>query len=451
MGQEHSKVSLEQRKNTTTQVPTLSTLRHTIASNSNSNSTSSSLSTHTPESRPTYQSYTTQPLNIASASSIDTSILSTSAPTTQQYSIMATLYPDTRSEHKGIPSAYFKRRTYSVESKRSAYKPRTLSDYPKGLVTVNLIDHTSDNEEPELQLLAQSQRFQPLVKSSGYTSFGFGNLWGSTSPSPDISGLNSDPLANICTDLQGHVRRNAYQVSEDQRSLADNLKAMDEFSSELWNGVSANLQDMKTCADQLSNVTALQQQIENTHQLLFNVFQTLGKLNSLLPEAQRVESLSEDQYPALQRAYQTSLRKRSGSVSVERNRLSLPSRRGKETTTLTLNNVFSGADSYGDVSSYRAPSPAPSIHNAESSASRTLKELASRSDKERSTSWSTVFNTPSRRALPMRQQISRAERYSGADTASPDIDRLLHLSSLQLPDSPQETVHHVPNLNNHNP
>ncbi|KAK9702663.1 hypothetical protein K7432_011130 [Basidiobolus ranarum] len=434
MGQEQSKANLEQRKSTTTLVPTLSTLRHTSAS------TSPTIASLASESKPTYRPYrpySAQPLEIASPNNSDNLQLSTSAPSAQQFSIMATLYPDTKLEHKGITPSYFKRRTYSVESKRSALKPRALTDYPKGLITVNSIDHSSDSEEPELQLLAQSHRFEPFIKSTGYGSFGFGNLWSSKSHNKEgFALLDSDPLANICTGLQEHMKRNAYQVSENQRSLADNLKAMDEFSSELLNNVSSNFQDTKACADQLTIVTSLQQQIDSTHNLLYNVFQTLGKLNSLLPESERIESIKQDEYPALQKAYQTSLRKRSGSVSVERNRLSLPRRRGKETTTLTINNVFSGQDPSNYVSIKRAPSPQPQPHDSESSASKTLKELASRSAKERSAAWSSVFNTPSRRALPMRQQITRVERFNGAGTSSPDIDSLLNLSSLQLPDSP---------------
>jgi len=158
-------------------------------------------------------------------------------------------------------------------------------------------------------------------------------------------------------------------------------------------------------------------QVEKTHKMIHEIFQTLNKMESFLPAEERLADQSASiKYPKLHKLCVNTRQKHNhGSFQFETRRLSLPQRRTHPSVgTISFNTVLSDKhqDSDGALSPVRSPdrttlSSVQSVlgSSGDSSASDRLKEIfsnTSQNSEERSSSqWLSGFN-------PMRESIKRA-------------------------------------------
>jgi hypothetical protein len=165
-------------------------------------------------------------------------------------------------------------------------------------------------------------------------------------------------------------------------------------------------------------------QVEKTHKMIHEIFQTLNKMESFLPaEEQLTDPSASIKYPKLHKLYvKTRPKHNHGSFQFETRRLSLPQRRTHPSIgTISFNTVLSDKhqDSDGAFSPVRSPdrttlsSQSVLGSSGDSSASERLKEIFSNSEERSSSQWLSGFN-------PMRESIKRA----GNDTSTENLQGL---------------------------
>ncbi|CAG8437124.1 13935_t:CDS:2 [Rhizophagus irregularis] len=281
-------------------------------------------------------------------------------------------------------------------------------DIEKGIITVSKV-YEKDNLDQEITKLDKIPKFEPLIKPHPETSFTLSGLWGSTPVSSD--------------------QKCAEEICEDQRIVMETVKSADTYCAEINQTVIAAQLQAKANYEQMGIVNVFMKQVEKTHKMIHEIFQTLNKMESFLPAEERLtDSSASIKYPKLHKlCVNTRPKHNHGSFQFETRRLSLPQRRTHPSiSTISFNTVLSDKhqDSDGAFSPVRSPdrttlSSVQSIlgSSGDSSASERLKEIysnTSQNSEERSSSqWLSGFN-------PMRESIKRA----GNDTSTENLQGL---------------------------
>ncbi|CAB4486966.1 uncharacterized protein OCT59_005404 [Rhizophagus irregularis] len=279
-------------------------------------------------------------------------------------------------------------------------------DIEKGIITVSKV-YEKDNLDQEITKLDKIPKFEPLIKPHPETSFTLSGLWGSTPVSSDQvkePSFGYESLFNFSLTYQSHIKKCAEEICEDQRIVMETVKSADTYCAEINQTVIAAQLQAKANYEQMGIVNVFMKQVEKTHKMIHEIFQTLNKMESFLPAEERLTD-----------------------SSFETRRLSLPQRRTHPSiSTISFNTVLSDKhqDSDGAFSPVRSPdrttlSSVQSIlgSSGDSSASERLKEIysnTSQNSEERSSSqWLSGFN-------PMRESIKRA----GNDTSTENLQGL---------------------------
>ncbi|CAB4406554.1 unnamed protein product [Rhizophagus irregularis] len=279
-------------------------------------------------------------------------------------------------------------------------------DIEKGVITVSKV-YEKDNLDQEITKLDKIPKFEPLIKPHPETSFTLSGLWGSTPVSSDQvkePSFGYESLFNFSLTYQSHIKKCAEEICEDQRIVMETVKSADTYCAEINQTVIAAQLQAKANYEQMGIVNVFMKQVEKTHKMIHEIFQTLNKMESFLPAEERLTD-----------------------SSFETRRLSLPQRRTHPSiSTISFNTVLSDKhqDSDGAFSPVRSPdrttlSSVQSIlgSSGDSSASERLKEIysnTSQNSEERSSSqWLSGFN-------PMRESIKRA----GNDTSTENLQGL---------------------------
>ncbi|CAB4385068.1 unnamed protein product [Rhizophagus irregularis] len=279
-------------------------------------------------------------------------------------------------------------------------------DIEKGIITVSKV-YEKDNLDQEITKLDKIPKFEPLIKPHPETSFTLSGLWGSTPVSSDQvkePSFGYESLFNFSLTYQSHIKKCAEEICEDQRIVMETVKSADTYCAEINQTVIAAQLQAKANYEQMGIVNVFMKQVEKTHKMIHEIFQTLNKMESFLLAEERLTD-----------------------SSFETRRLSLPQRRTHPSiSTISFNTVLSDKhqDSDGAFSPVRSPdrttlSSVQSIlgSSGDSSASERLKEIysnTSQNSEERSSSqWLSGFN-------PMRESIKRA----GNDTSTENLQGL---------------------------
>ncbi|CAG8546891.1 hypothetical protein C2G38_2166467 [Gigaspora rosea] len=157
-------------------------------------------------------------------------------------------------------------------------------DIEKGIITVNE-GEKKENLDPELLKLENIPRFEPLIKPHIDTGLILGGLWGST---PQVHekepSFGYESLFNFSSIYQSHIKKCVNEICEDQRVVMDAVKSADEYCAQINQSIMATQLQAKTNYEQISVVNGLIKQVEKTHKLVYEIFQTLNKLEKLMPE-----------------------------------------------------------------------------------------------------------------------------------------------------------------------
>ncbi|EXX79061.1 hypothetical protein RhiirA5_370276 [Rhizophagus irregularis] len=304
-------------------------------------------------------------------------------------------------------------------------------DIEKGIITVSKV-YEKDNLDQEITKLDKIPKFEPLIKPHPETSFTLSGLWGSTPVSSDQvkePSFGYESLFNFSLTYQSHIKKCAEEICEDQRIVMETVKSADTYCAEINQTVIAAQLQAKANYEQMGIVNVFMKQVEKTHKMIHEIFQTLNKMESFLPAEERLtDSSASIKYPKLHKlCVNTRPKHNHGSFQFETRRLSLPQRRTHPSiSTISFNTVLSDKhqDSDGAFSPVRSPdrttlSSVQSIlgSSGDSSASERLKEIysnTSQNSEERSSSqWLSGFN-------PMRESIKRA----GNDTSTENLQGL---------------------------
>ncbi|RIA95761.1 hypothetical protein C1645_756696 [Glomus cerebriforme] len=308
-------------------------------------------------------------------------------------------------------------------------------DIEKGVITVSNVNER-DNLDLEIAKLDKIPKFEPLIKPHPETSFTFSGLWSSAPVSSDHikePSFGYESLLNFSLTYQSHIKKCAEEICEDQRIVMETVKSADTYCAEInQTMITAQLQ-AKANYEQMGIVNVFMKQVEKTHKMIYEIFQTLNKMENFLPAEERLTDQSASiKYPKLHKlCVNTKQKHNHGSFQFETRRLSLQQRRTHPSVgTISFNTVLSDKhqDSDGALSPVRSPdrttlSSALSVlgSSGDSSASDRLKEIfsnTSQNSDESSSQWLSGFN-------PIRESIKRAEN----DTS---IENLQGLQETQI-------------------
>ncbi|CAG8741423.1 5946_t:CDS:2, partial [Funneliformis caledonium] len=258
-------------------------------------------------------------------------------------------------------------------------RTKIIRDIENGVITVNNVN-VKDDSDLEISKLDKIPRFEPLIKPHPETGFTLSGLWGSASASSD------------------QVRE---QICEDQRIVMETVKSVDTYCVEINQTMIASQLQAKANYEQMGIVNVFMKQVEKTHKMVHEIFQTLNKMENLLPEEERLTDQSASiKHPTLHKLRLNTRQKHNhGSFQFETRRLSLQKRRTHPSVViLSFDTVLS--DKHQDLdSSALTLSPVDGTtlstvqsvlgSSGDSSASDRLKEIfsnQSQNSEERSSS-----------------------------------------------------------------
>ncbi|CAG8435323.1 8345_t:CDS:2 [Scutellospora calospora] len=205
----------------------------------------------------------------------------------------------------------------------------------QGIITINE-GNKKEYLDPELVKLEKIPKFEPLIKPHTDSGFILGGLWGSTSQIHEKEpSFGYESLYNFSLIYQSYIKRCADEICEDQRLVMDTVKSVDEYCAQINQSITETQLQVKTNHEQISVVNGLIKQVEKTHKLVYEIFQTLNKLEKLIPE----EGLFRDQnskWPIIHKLYLTAKQKPSQGHTIK-----IPQRTNPSVVTVSQYNVLS--------------------------------------------------------------------------------------------------------------
>ncbi|RKP08603.1 hypothetical protein THASP1DRAFT_23447 [Thamnocephalis sphaerospora] len=239
-----------------------------------------------------------------------------------------------------------------------------------GIVSVSTA-RTRREPEEELVRLARIPKFEPLIPHNSTSYFNFGS-WLPTASNQsryvEMDGrsyydlaIDQQALAGMFLAYQSHQRSLSEAVCTKQREVNASIRSLDESVTRTSQVASSQRQEThKTFLNVSNEVVQLQSQALKTRELIYDIMQTLIKLNEMLPkddEPTLGSATTRKRYPELSRVYRKVVAGNSANVSVAKEGFLVQKNRPERNSVmLTVDPVLSDMHR-GPELSYRAMSP----------------------------------------------------------------------------------------------
>uniref|UniRef100_A0A7E4ZPY6 BLOC-1-related complex subunit 5 n=1 Tax=Panagrellus redivivus TaxID=6233 RepID=A0A7E4ZPY6_PANRE len=138
-------------------------------------------------------------------------------------------------------------------------------------------------DDEDLKKMKEIQRFLPILKGClpGYRD------------GPDIfNKIDSKHIAKFTHRFQTHLAICSQVVSKEQSTVFSRIVQLDQSMTTVSNRLAQNARQFDRLCEQLSKVRELQEKLETVDLLLVEIITGVQTLNELLPEAERLPTMS---------------------------------------------------------------------------------------------------------------------------------------------------------------
>jgi hypothetical protein len=155
----------------------------------------------------------------------------------------------------------------------------------KGITVVNKLEATresSENKPIELRKLEQLHKFWPILRST---------LEYEQPMETFEDGLSHKEVLRLCNLYKDYLSTIAQDTANQQKSLAGRMKDLEMFSAGILQQLQRRQEKIDKLLPHLQKVTEMSVQIDEARRLLGSCVPLMNKINSLLPEDEKLEQL----------------------------------------------------------------------------------------------------------------------------------------------------------------
>ncbi|KAI8061092.1 hypothetical protein BC940DRAFT_310545 [Gongronella butleri] len=235
---------------------------------------------------------------------------------------------------------------------------------------VKVVEAPSQELDPLLQRLHETEMVQPLLKDNPRFSFSFEQLLdipkvfgrdaltsqASSIRSPSIASFTSsaraDPLVDILLSLQQHVQQHMTRINLAQRRLAQRIKYVDHLGLKTTQTIAVALNQAKLASDQLQDAKLIKEQAKQSRQHTTTIFESLRRIEHLLDAEDRADHPQfRARWPALQALHDRAANRQPPRLLQKQQSHDKQSRHPTTTATTTTTSIASPAASNATAAS----------------------------------------------------------------------------------------------------